>query len=377
MEHKVIFIIIIVIIIIFILFVFLIVYFVKNKSKNISKSGNIPKKDEIRKTDDTMKEISNYCKVQKDCPGGYICDGNGKCKKGIGEICTKTDQYDESGDCHHMYICEGVCRTRKSEERRRIIKNVKLEKENIQINSESSEVSKDDKFEKREISENQYYQKYQEKEQNIQKNDKVYEQKNSNNRYEETKMKEFVIDVCCYSIYIIYLMNNGSIIREDTELKRSSRVSSNQKIISICSFNGYITGISGGSLFYLNNDTLEKENWEWKKINLEQKNIERFSYTHDGENLWIENDKIGILYDREFRQIEKVFPKERRTYGVNLQNYLTVRNSEVISYPNKRSHGKYEGIIDMIIDYQGIVHFLRKKKYRMIKIINYEICYIC
>jgi hypothetical protein len=371
---------IIIIIIIFILIIVAVVLSSRSKKDlNVDVDQIKPNFDE-KKSNDSM-----VCKVQRDCPSGYICS-KGKCKKGLGEPCNSDN------DCHSSYVCDGVCRKRTYNEKKKIIRTIKVDRGNIQNESLGSESVDSDQ-------QNRYYEMVKQKGHHSShssphssshssphssshssphsSSDSSSDSSSTDSEKTQKTEKEYPVDVCCYSIYVIYLMNNGNIILEEDGNTR--KITSNVHIRNVCNFSGYINGIStDGNLYYLDNNTLDSDNWKWRRLNVVyiQDNIIDFSVTHDYQNLWIRTNDYGILYDTDYQVVEKISDPQRRIYGVDKTNYLVIDKKGITSYPNVKHHGKSEGIIDILIDHRGVIHSLTKNKYRMIKLINYEVCYI-
>lgn len=327
------------------------------KTKEKQEIEQIEQNEEVKKIPE--KKENHICNIQRDCPSGYICS-HGKCKKGLGEVCIPDDKND-SGDCHSSYICQNVCRKRNPHEKKKNIRNIRMTEKGKIENRSIEDRSTDN-------SGNRYYERYNSPRQSS----RIH----SNS---DTETPEYPVDICNFSTYIIYLLNTGVVILEennDNEIKESRRIQSNIHIRNICNFNGYLNGISvENSLYYLDNDSLETDQWKWKKLLPLQKVID-FSVTHDMQYIWIRTEKEGILYNHDFQPIERVQNPDRRIYGVDKTNYIVINKKGITSYPNLKFHGSSEGILDILVDHKGVIHTLTKKKYRMIKMINYEIFYI-
>lgn len=340
-----------IIIVLLIIFIVLIIVFSINKSNNGSRNND---EKEIQR-EIINKNSDFFCIAQRDCAPGYVCS-KGICKKGLGEVCIANDK-NESGDCHNSYVCDGICRKRKPNERKNNIRKIRINNGNVQNESLSSSDNSKIKSER-------YYEKYRQNDQPSKKDRAV----------EQDRDKEYPIDVCNYSIYTIYLMNNGNIILDEDG--KTKKITTDIHMTNLCNFNGYVYAISDEKfLYHLDNDTLDHIFWRWKKVD-SINNIIEMSATHDKQNLWIRNKEVGILYDKDFKEIEKVSSPSKRVYGVDKTNYLVIDKKGITSYPNMKYHGKSEGVVDLLIDHKGMIHLLSKKKYRMIKLINYEVCYI-
>lgn len=353
MSTGLIIVIISIIIVLLIIFIVLIIVFSIKKSKNDNNNND---GDNIKNDGQIVKEKTDFfCIAQRDCPAGYVCS-KGVCKKGLGEVCIANDKT-ENGDCHNSFVCDGICRKRKPNERKNNIRKIRVNNGNVQNESLSSSepvsgaaISKDNPKIKSET----YYEKY--------------------HPEQSQQAKEYPVDICNYSIYTVYLMNNGNIILD--EQGKTKKITTDIRMTHLCNFNGYIYAISDKkSLYHLDNNTLDHDFWKWKKEKIIDDIID-MSATHDKQNLWIRNSKVGILYDKDSNEIERIPSASRRIYGVDKTNYLVIDKKGITSYPNSKHHGKSDDVIDLLIDHKGMIHFLTKKKYRMIKLINYEVCYI-
>jgi len=145
-----------------------------------------------------------------------------------------------------------------------------------------------------------------------------------------------VIDVCSYSEYLIFLLQNGNLIVEENENK-NYRVSSNVSLKYIVNYRGYLYGLSKeGFLYYLPNDYLRKSHWNWKKDNINFK-AEHISASFDSESLWLQNKNSGILYDKERQIIEQMNDIEGiRIMGNNFEEFLVLIDNKAYLFPSKK-----------------------------------------
>ena len=140
---------------------------------------------------------------------------------------------------------------------------------------------------------------------------------------ENTKQSP-VIDVTSYSNATLALMKDGKIIRESRDKKREI-VANNIRLKRLESFNGTLYGISvDGRVFQLNNDTFETRKWLWTLAPLPT-GIIHTSATLNGKHFWVQTQESGLLYDRQFRVVDRAPTKNiKRVYGNDKNIYIDI-----------------------------------------------------
>ena len=133
-----------------------------------------------------------------------------------------------------------------------------------------------------------------------------------------------VIDVTSYSSSTLALTKDGKIIRESPGKKREI-IANNIRLKRLESFNGTLYGISvEGRVFQLNNDTFDTRKWLWNLSGLPT-GINHTSATLDGRHFWVQTDETGLLYDRQFRVVDRAPARNlKRIYGNNKNVYIEI-----------------------------------------------------
>lgn len=133
-----------------------------------------------------------------------------------------------------------------------------------------------------------------------------------------------VIDVTSYSNSTLALTKDGKIIRESPGKKREI-IANNIRLKRLESFNGTLYGISvDGRVFQLNNDTFDTRKWLWNLAPLPT-GINHTSATLDGRHFWVQTNETGLLYDRQFRVVDRAPIRNlKRIYGNNKNVYIEI-----------------------------------------------------
>lgn len=194
----------------------------------------------------------------------------------------------------------------------------------------------------------------------------------------KTQKTNPVIDVCTYSNSTIFLLENGNIIKQDTD---KQLITNNVKLNRLVTFNGYIYGTNhNGTLFVMLNVYYNTPNWLWEECLWAPKDITWMSNTHDSKFLWLATDSKGILYDQPDNIISEVYHNvhNKRIYGKDCHTYLdiNIKDMSATLYPN----GKIiTNIYDGAISYYNDVLIIKpeeKDTYRKIAIINWKPYYL-
>jgi len=286
----------------------------------------------------------------------------GQCKAGLGEDC------DNIGDCaNHMACIKGVCKKRKRK-RMDVDKNGQIEVDTI-----NSSVSTKEGCSTKEG--RSHYIVGINAETDKRNNKMQYEEKwnPDDNMTESSNNKDCISDICNYSSYTIYLMSNNDFIVSEGDNTRD--VQSNLKISHIVNFDGYIYAISEERLYYLDNNTLDTNKWDWIRVSWSPVNIIDMSVPHDGSCIWVRCRDKGYVYNCEGKIIENVDNPYRRTYGVDRHNYVSFdNNGDGVIQPGNKPILK---IKDALIDHNGELYILNHKdNYRMMKLVNWKPFYI-
>ncbi len=308
------------------------------------------------------KDLNGECKKSRDCKSGYICY-RGECKVPLGENC------DDDADCAHKLICvKGVCKRRKRKQM-----NVNNDGE-IEIDTIDSSVSIKHVQPGRKPGDagivvgvnGEDNRKNYVEEKWVPKN-KIYQK-------DQPKKELYIVDICNYSSYAIYLMSDNSFVVSESGNNRN--VKSELDISSINNFNGYLHAIGNNRLYYLDNNTLDTDQWGWIRVSWAPHDIVDMSIPHDKSFIWLRNKSHGYLYDHSGHLIEKVDNPYRRVYGVDRHNYVTFdNNGDAIVQPG---HEPILDVKDAVIDHKGELFILDNKdeRYRMIRLVDWKGFYI-
>ena len=150
-----------------------------------------------------------------------------------------------------------------------------------------------------------------------------------------------VIDVAQYSTYALYLLADGNIIKQVNESQDTrTRVSNNVKLTQIATFNGYLYGVSAGSLYTLDAATFDQSKWIWKPVDWAPIQILELSPTYDGNYMWFNTREGGMLFDASHRVVSTVKDaRVKRYYGKDSKSYIEVRmgDNKAMIYPSKKT----------------------------------------
>jgi len=194
---------------------------------------------------------------------------------------------------------------------------------------------------------------------------------------EDTKQSP-VIDVTSYSNATLALMKDGKIIRENRDKKREI-VANNIRLKRLESFNGTLYGISvDGRIFQLNNDSFETRKWYWTLAPLPT-GVIHTSATLNGKHFWVQTDETELLYDREFRVVDRSPTKNRkRIYGNDKNIYIDIdtQNNTGVLQPNGT---RVNDVAGAIITHDNQLKVLRPNQTNLfsdIRLINWTPTYI-
>ncbi len=196
-----------------------------------------------------------------------------------------------------------------------------------------------------------------------------------------------VTDVIGYSNAVIYLFQNGDIIREDNA---RVYVQSNLKIERLEVFAGDIYGIHKRQLYRLNSDDFGTNSWHWYSDDIinsllgddASTNIIHISTTFDGKYLWIQTETSGFLLESD--SAPKLLSKEvytrhlRRYYAADKDTFTEVDTvlHKLIAYPSGQ---RREGVVMGVVDHTNKLHTIAIEdvsKYVSIKIVKWLPYYI-
>jgi hypothetical protein len=206
----------------------------------------------------------------------------------------------------------------------------------------------------------------------------------NNHNKEIPKPVQPIIDVCSFSNSTIALLSDGSIIKEvasqnETDIERSS-ISTNVTLIRLEAFNGYLYGISKGSLYKLDNSTYKNRKWIFTLVNNMPINIIHTSATLKSNHLWLQTTEKGYIIDERLNIIStlKIETGKRRIYGSDLDHYIEININECVgvSMPGSKNINNICGggmtyndeIISISVEMRG--------KFKEVRLVNWTPYYL-
>jgi hypothetical protein len=159
------------------------------------------------------------------------------------------------------------------------------------------------------------------------------------------------IDVLTYSKDVIMVMRGGRDIlrvsahqervpgtvmdhRESLDGEMQWSISSSIAIEKMEKHGTHIYALSKGSLYILQQETYDRDRWEWTVSEWAPSNIVHMSSTLDGRHIWIQTDEgKGSLYDIDHNIIHTstLPPNTLRRYGYTYQSYVDIDVESCIS----------------------------------------------
>lgn len=184
-----------------------------------------------------------------------------------------------------------------------------------------------------------------------------------------------VIDVCSYSDSVIFLLDNGYIIVEQNNVRRTIRT--NVKLRRIISFSGYIYGIGQNQKLYVL-PHFSHDNWQFQHVDWAPEKLIHISITHSSSYLWLQTDTTGYLYDTPGTLLSEMTYHGRRIYGRDLEHYidLDVDKHTIEVHPTLETK---ENVYDAALSYYDDVLVIDVKdsdKFIGIAMVNWKPYYI-
>ena len=116
---------------------------------------------------------------------------------------------------------------------------------------------------------------------------------------------------CRYNLTV-----DGTIITGD-----GMKVSDSKTYGTLTAFNGDLYASSGNTIYKYKND--------WKKVVKLDYKITHTSTTGDGNNLWVQGEKTGDLFDTLMTRVQSVNVKGHRNYGVDKTKYVDMMKKSI------------------------------------------------
>lgn len=189
-----------------------------------------------------------------------------------------------------------------------------------------------------------------------------------------------VIDVCSYSTAVVFLLEDGHIICENTATAKRYRTNNNVQLCRIVGFSGYLYGVGVDQhLYTLPNTHFSTNNWNWTAVAWFPGIIQHICTTHDGSYLWIQTETTGYLYHTPNQvQLKQSCRNVKRVYGRDADHYLEINllESTATIYPEgKVVQNVYDGALSFY-DEVIAIHPSESREYRGITIVNWQPYYI-
>lgn len=182
-----------------------------------------------------------------------------------------------------------------------------------------------------------------------------------------------VVDVTTYSNYILYLINDGSIIAKNTDTSEKQNIQSDLIIEKIVSFGGYIYGLFDGTLYYSTSLT----NLRWKKSQILITDIHHISVTLDETHLWVQNYEQGWLYSNNFKVVTNEPIKGIRIYGNSIYDYIEIFSGIGKIYKDGNLIEEKKNVYSGVMDHNGIVLWLKyDDEYLGVVLVGWTPCYL-
>jgi hypothetical protein len=128
------------------------------------------------------------------------------------------------------------------------------------------------------------------------------------NKEDEYYLCAGIIDVCSFSNFTLFLLENGNIIKETNSQHEKTEIKNNIIFMRIFPFNGYLHAIDrNGYLYSLSNNYLNSIEWKWEKCIWFKDRIKYASTTLDTRYLLLQTYNKGFLFDKAHEQFIKEF----------------------------------------------------------------------
>lgn len=305
---------------------------------------------------------NSKCTNQTDCTSGYVCS-SGLCTAGLGTICMSNT------DCIPGLTCNntGVCVPPSSN-----ISNISNINKAVEL-KDASKITDKNNFSNMLSTYKDYF-----------KDNKLAVASLTNDTYIDPKSEytndnildcENIIDVCNYSIYNFYILNDGTINRKNIETKNTEKVESDIKPIQIIQFSGYLYCLSSDcNLYVLDNNTTSSEILKWRLCEWCSIKPTHISSTLDFSYMWFQNETVGYIMDNNNLIINTVPIKSfYRKYGKNLETFVDVyyNDKKVIVQPDNTN---YYNCTDAVINFDDTVITIDSSEdfYNKVTILNWE-----
>jgi hypothetical protein len=185
------------------------------------------------------------------------------------------------------------------------------------------------------------------------------------NKEDEYYLCAGIIDVCSFSNFTLFLLENGNIIKETNSHHEKTEIKNNIIFMRIFPFNGYLHAIDrNGYLYSLSNNYLNFTEWKWEKCIWFKDRIKYASTTLDNKYLLLQTYNKSFLFDKAHEQFIKEFDLKnvRRVYGKDPDHYIDINTNDqnCIIYPQEKI---LENIHDAALNYHNEVVVINSENY--------------
>jgi len=182
---------------------------------------------------------------------------------------------------------------------------------------------------------------------------------------------KYVLDAVTFSSWNLWLEASNTIRVQDGS--KNKKVTLNESIKQLCSFADNLYGLSNSGLLY-KIDPGKTNEWKCTKVSWAPENIIFISSTYDDENMWLQSNNTGYLFESSFRLLEEVTIKGKyRIYGMDKNNYAVYDYvNKVSSYEDSRiSNTKY-----CLLDSHNRLYVIRDDKHSKIVLVQWNPIYV-
>lgn len=183
-----------------------------------------------------------------------------------------------------------------------------------------------------------------------------------------------VLDVCSYSVYNVFLLENTDIVLQHIDTKEKNKIGNNIPLQNIVSYNGYLYGLgTDNALYMLPTSYFTTNYWIWKPVKWAPVDIIHMSTTQDFQYLWLQTNEEGYLYQNN-KLVKQELAPYIRVYGSDINNYLEydAKTSSIYIYPSRQV---IQNVVGGAMDYYNSVTTLSKSQasnFRKVVIVNWQ-----
>lgn len=180
-----------------------------------------------------------------------------------------------------------------------------------------------------------------------------------------------VLDAVTFSSWNLWLETSSTIRVQDGSKNR--KITLSESIKQLCTFADNLYGLSTSGMLY-KIDSGKTNEWKCTKVSWAPEDIIFISSTYDDENMWIQSNNTGYLFESSFRLLEEVTIRGKyRIYGMDKNHYAVYDYvNKVSSYEDSRvSNTKY-----CLLDSHNRLYVIRDDKHSKIVLIQWNAMYV-